>query len=236
MYVVQIAHESPMYGYWMHLIEIYLWAVYVHRYPLAGARRVGFGLSRGWPFVFVCAGIISSFPGQDSFGARVDKWSFPQAGVRARHYVIEALFLLAFVTIPTLGAEHTVITPKLMGKHLPWLNWWSLLAFCYHKAVYYLIGGQPWGISVVFGSALPFYALWLACTGSGRSERNDARHTSEVVDCCSDGEDIEERNDAQAKNDAVSAPLAMEIGRAGGECATPEDEKGEHGQDDVEMW
>lgn len=173
MYVVQTAHVSSKSGYWAHLVNIYLWAVFVHRCPLAGARHVGFGLAKGWPFVFVLGSIVSSFPGMDNFGHRVDRSSSPDLIVRVRHYFIEVLFLLGFTTIPLLGSEHTISMPKLLGKHLPWLNWWSLLSFCDHKAVYYVIGGHPWGILLVLSSAVPFYGLYVLrparCSGNSKS-------------------------------------------------------------------
>merc|ERR1712232_903327 len=84
------------------------------------------------------------------------------------------------------------------GKHLPWLSWWSLLAFCSHKAVYYVIGGRPWGISVVLSSIVPFYAVWLACACC-QSKRKDARLATEGAACCGHGDDEENSAGAAEK-------------------------------------
>jgi len=218
LYGTQVVSANPKVGYWFHLSDIYSWSVLVHRIPLMGDEAIGLAFAQGWPFWSVAGGLLSRFPG---VRGRYDKFPFAEAFDRARYYPLELLFIAAFVTVPRVGPERTLVMPEVLRPHLGWLNWWSLLAFCTHKGVYYVIPGIPWGLTIVLLSPLPFYAVWSMCHGSKRggdeavlqqeeSSREDLEVSPDHANVIGRGvdEDANEPKDLQTiglKNGAVHA-------------------------------
>mmetsp|Transcript_17414 Transcript_17414/g.39243 ORF Transcript_17414/g.39243 Transcript_17414/m.39243 type:complete len:172 (-) Transcript_17414:6-521(-) len=114
-----------------------------------------------WPFWSVLGGLVSIFPGTQG---RMDKFPFDDLEDRAQYYLLEILFIVAFVAIPTAGRAKTVPLSEAWRDHLPWLNIWALLAFCSHQAVYYVIGRRPWGLAFMALSPACCFAVWrLTC-------------------------------------------------------------------------
>mmetsp|Transcript_70595 Transcript_70595/g.169140 ORF Transcript_70595/g.169140 Transcript_70595/m.169140 type:complete len:505 (+) Transcript_70595:86-1600(+) len=165
LYIASVATRNPRVGYWCHLIDIYNWALVVQRVPLTGSGCVGFFLVQTWPFWGVIGGLLGIFPGVNG---RKDKFPFHDLADRAQYYPLELLFILAFVTIPTAGRERTVPLAEAWREHLPWLNLWSLLAFCTHQALYYVIGGRPWGLAIMTLSPGAVFAVWHSASLAAR--------------------------------------------------------------------
>jgi len=160
-----VCNQMELLGYWWHLIDIYNWAILVQRVPLMHGKRVGYLFSRGWPLLAVIGNLLSQFPGHEG---RSDKYPFEELGKRLRYYVTEMGMSVGFITIPYLGPTQTIAFPEEIAPHLPWVTYWSLLTFSSHKAVYYAVGGLPFGLLIVLGSIVPFYSLWWWCTRKRR--------------------------------------------------------------------
>jgi len=201
LYSAQVAKKNPWFGYWMHLVDIYNWSFFVQRVPLLNDQAVGLFFAQAWPIWAVGGGLMGRFPGEEG---RRDQLPFEYAWDRLRFYCLEALFVVAFVVIPTLGVERTIPLRALSRNHLAWLNAWSLLAFCTHKAVYLLLQQSeqclsdqsiPWGLIVVFSSTVPFYAVWRLCAHSKMGKQR-AKTSTEDSGSATDQSEINAASDS----------------------------------------
>merc|ERR1740123_1057111 len=152
IYATRVLVPEPWPGCEFHLGELYVWAVLVQRAPLAGQAQLGTFMARWWPVWGLACGLLLP-PGR---WGRMDRSPSAHLGLRARHYLVEAIAVLAFTTIPSAGAQHAPPIPEALRCHLPWLSRWSLFAFCTHWAIYHLIPGAPGGLLVVCATAIPF--------------------------------------------------------------------------------
>ena len=134
IYAVQVGFANDKFGYWIHLVNIYIWAFFVQRTPLHGTEKVGAFIAEGWILIYLPVCLVGLTPG--SIGR--DDHS-KEMHLRARHYCLEALIVVSYTTIPTAGRQRTLPMPAILRRHVPWMKWWSLFIFSCHMGVYYAI-------------------------------------------------------------------------------------------------
>lgn len=115
----------------LHMIDLFIWAVFVELVPLSGQAQLGRVLAQAWPLWAIPCGIMLGFgPGRgDSMAPS------PDIIMRLRFYIVEVVLVLAFIAIPSAGPEHTLVLPTWMAQPLAHLRKLSLVAYCTHKAV-----------------------------------------------------------------------------------------------------
>jgi hypothetical protein len=174
LYLVQVAAQSPKFGYWCHLVDLYIWAFLVQRVPLLGTASIGAFIAESWLLIFIPSVLFGAFPGHKG---RLDKWPLEAPHLRLRHYFLEALFVVTYTTVPSAGVKRTIPMPAWVRPHVPWMSWWSLLVFSFHKGLYLAIqfDSSPWPLAMALGSSFPFAALYFLLTrrqtrgGNGQS-------------------------------------------------------------------
>lgn len=174
IYGNRVIIREPRPGSEFHLADLYVWALLVQRLPLLGREAVGRVFVHWWPYWMVMCGIVLT-PG---LHIRADQHPAVEMEGRLRHYAVEVCAVLAFHSVPTAGPDLTNPVPQSFRTHMAWLNQWSLFAFIVHKAVYNLVGGWPWGISIMMVSGLPFLALFLH-----RPRASSSARASPQVEC-----------------------------------------------------
>lgn len=162
MYASRVCTNGGKWGYWFHLVDIYCWAMAVQRQPLLGQRRLGLLIVRNWPFLFIAAALVGSFPGSEG---RHERNQYGDPVDRARFNFLEVVFMIAFVVVPSVGVEESLPIAPALAPHLAGLTYWGLLIFTMHRAVYYVIEPMPWGLAVNLLSGFVFMPVWHLCHG-----------------------------------------------------------------------
>jgi len=154
IYGIRVAVCVPRPGLEMHLVDLYIWALFVQKVPLRGRRVVGLAMARWWPFLLFACGVLQR-PG---LKGRFDQTPHASVLERLEQYTPEVAVVLAFTSIPSVGIPDTLQMPNYIKQHSQWLTRWSLFAFISHKAVYYVVQPLPYGLALVVLAA-PFFFL-----------------------------------------------------------------------------
>lgn len=156
IYGTRMVHKENRPGLEFHFVDIYIWSFVVALVPLSGQASLGWAMVRTWP-IWVVGVKLLLVPGLTQ---RVDQYPFPNIFMRIfRLYLPEIMLVLAFVCIPSQGTEGVVVFPEIVARQMEWLNWWSLVAYMSHWAIYILC--MPCiGIVIVFGSMPVFYCAF----------------------------------------------------------------------------
>jgi len=129
----RILNAEPRPGSEIHLLDLYIWSGFIYFVPLAYQAKIGKAIAQLWLLWAVPVALLVGLPGAEPpFPAQ---YPSPEVMKRARFYFVESVFILAFVTIPSAGKQHTLVIPQSAGPTLDCLNYLSLAAFCSHKAI-----------------------------------------------------------------------------------------------------
>ncbi|CAK9026668.1 unnamed protein product [Durusdinium trenchii] len=132
-----------------HLVNLNIVGMVTFQWPLAGSAMIARLVNAYWPFLlmFLC---LDSMP--DMWG-RCDVHSPYSTWERFRMFLGEFTLVVCFIA----GA----FTPSDPKKVTPWLNLWSLYAYCFH-VMWYRLFGSPYGAIITFASIPLFYFLLMS--------------------------------------------------------------------------
>lgn len=155
IYGNRVAFREARPGSEFHLVDVYVLGCIVAMVPLMGQERIGTHMASWWPVWGIFCGLMLP-PGAHG---RLDQHPSEDILLRTRHYLVETICVLAFLSIPSGAEEVTIPLPRILLPHLRWLNWWALSSFIFHKGVYYVATPYPFGLSIIFGSTIAVYGI-----------------------------------------------------------------------------
>jgi len=132
---ILIAQPRP--GSEFHEMDLFIWAVFVQLSPLKHGESVGVAIAQAWPiWGAACILLMFHVPAKPR---SIEQYPSDHILERLRFYLVETLLAIAFTTIPYGGTGKTLVMPPWLRPHMNWLNYFSLAAFCGHKAVLNLV-------------------------------------------------------------------------------------------------
>eukprot|EP00434_Breviolum_minutum_P033187 symbB.v1.2.029366.t1/scaffold3207.1/size61170/2 len=125
--------------------DLFLIGMVTYQWPLKYKVRVASILQNYWPFL-LAAVLLCSMP---SVSGRCDLHPLNTVWERCRFRLVEAVLVAGLVT----GAFHADDPHGV----IPWMNLWSLYAYCFHVAWARMLP-KPYGALLTYGSIPLFYA------------------------------------------------------------------------------